>query len=190
MFHDRPGLDVNPPPKPSDRYYDDNAWICLSLLDAYELTHDPEDLSLATDAYRFTMSGRDETLGGGIYWHEDQTASKNACSSGPAMLAALSFISLPSSRITLTPPDNFTTGRVSICRIQTVWCLIHSCPERVDWQGEVYYNSATLLRAACLLYQITGDKSYIDEARRIAARLREKIRPSRGRHHSGRGNLG
>lgn len=94
MFHDRPGLDVNPPPKPSDRYYDDNAWICLSLLEAYELTHDPQDLSLATDAYRFAMSGRDEVLGGGIYWHEDQTASKNACSSGPAMLAALKFYEL------------------------------------------------------------------------------------------------
>src|SRR5206468_7732288 len=89
-YHDRPGLDVNPPPKTPDRYYDDNAWICLSLLEAYELTQDDGDLALATDAYAFLMSGEDPAnVDGGIYWHEDRPTSKNACSSGPAMLGAL-----------------------------------------------------------------------------------------------------
>ena len=94
-YHDRPGLDVNPPPKTPDRYYDDNAWISMSLLEAYQLTKDPKDLALARDAYEFLMSGEDlKTLGGGIYWHEDQTKSKNACSSGPAMVASLAFYRL------------------------------------------------------------------------------------------------
>jgi rhamnogalacturonyl hydrolase YesR len=91
-YHDLPGLDVNPAPKPPDRYYDDNAWISMSLLEAYQLTKDPKDLQLAHEAYDFLMSGEDPTtLGGGIYWHEDQTKSKNACSSGPAMVASLAF---------------------------------------------------------------------------------------------------
>src|SRR5690348_12063841 len=90
-YHDRPGLDVNPPPKSPDRYYDDNAWISVSLLEAYALTHDRRDLDLAIDAYNFAMSGEDQALGGGIYWHEDRPRSKNACSSGPAMLAALAL---------------------------------------------------------------------------------------------------
>src|SRR3954466_5022599 len=91
-YHDRPGLDVNPAPKPPDRYYDDNAWISMSLLEAYELTKDPKDLALARDAFNFAMSGEDDkSFGGGIFWHEDQTKSKNACSSGPAMLAAMRF---------------------------------------------------------------------------------------------------
>ena len=78
-YHDRPGLDVNPPPKTPDRYYDDNAWISMSLLEAYQLTKDPKDLALAQDAYNFLMSGEDlTTLGGGIYWHEDRATSKKS----------------------------------------------------------------------------------------------------------------
>jgi rhamnogalacturonyl hydrolase YesR len=94
-YHDRPGLDVNPPPKTPDRYYDDNAWISLSLLEAYDLTKDAADLKLAREAYDFALGGEDfTTFGGGIYWHEDQTKSKNACSSGPAMVAAMAFYRL------------------------------------------------------------------------------------------------
>src|SRR5947209_17784375 len=48
-YHNRPGFDVNPGPKNPDRYYDDNAWISLALLEAYDLTHDPKDLAYSTD---------------------------------------------------------------------------------------------------------------------------------------------
>lgn len=182
MFHDRPGLDVNPPPKTSDRYYDDNAWICLSLLEAYELTHDPEDLSLATDAYRFTMSGRDETLGGGIYWHEDQTASKNSCSSGPAMLAALKFYQLTKQQIYLdTAIQLYDWTRKHLQDADgLVFDSIH-VPSGSIGRAKFTYNSATLLRAACLLYQFTNDKSYIEEARRIAHACEKRfVRPEDG----------
>lgn len=58
----------------------------------YDLTHDPRDLQYATDAYNFALSGEDSTtLDGGIFWHEDRPTSKNACSSGPVMLAAMAF---------------------------------------------------------------------------------------------------
>lgn len=169
MYHDRAGLDVNPPPKSSDRYYDDNAWICLSLLEAYELTHDPQDLSLATDAYRFTMSGRDDALGGGIYWHEDRMTSKNACSSGPAMLAAIKFYQLTKE------PGYLETARQlydwTRQHLQDADGLVFDSirvPSGSIGRAKLTYNSATLLRAACLLYQITGDKAYLVEARRIA----------------------
>lgn len=168
-YHDRPGLDVNPPPKPSDRYYDDNAWICMSLLDAYELTHDPKDLALATDAYHFAMSGEDKALGGGIYWHEDQTRSKHACSSGPAMLAALKFY-----KLTKDPAYLDTAKRLyewTRKRLQDRDGLVFDSI-RVPSGGinrmKLTYNSGTLIRTACKLYQITGEKAYLDEADRIA----------------------
>lgn len=109
------GLDVNPGPKPPDRYYDDNAWISLALADAYLLTHDPQDLQLAKDAYSFVMSGEDKT-NGGIYWHEDRKDSKNACSCGPAMLAPSASTRSPATPSTSTQPKSYMNGPASISR--------------------------------------------------------------------------
>ncbi len=168
--HGVPGLDVNPPPKNPDRYYDDNAWIAIALLEAYELTRDPKDLSLATDAYNFALSGEDPTTAdGGIYWHEDQTKSKNACSSGPAMLAALSLY-----RITADPKHLATAKRLyawTRAHLQDTDGLVFdaiSIPSGKINAAKYTYNSATLLHTACLLYQITHEKPYLDEAERIA----------------------
>lgn len=168
-YHDRPGLDVNPPPKPTDRYYDDNAWICLSLLEAYELTHDQKDMDLAMDAYRFAMSGTDDALGGGIYWHEDRPTSKNACSSGPTMLAAMKLYKITKDKKYLE-----TTLRLydwTKAHLQDTDGLVFdsiAVPAGSINRAKYTYNSATLIRAACALHQATGDQQYLDEAQRVA----------------------
>ena len=168
--NNRPALDVNPPPKKPDRYYDDNAWICLSLLEAYELTKDPKDLALATDAWNFVMSGADDrTFGGGIYWHEDQTKSKNACSSGPAMLCALAFHKLTGDAKYLDITKRLYDW--TRARLQDTDGLVFdsiSVPDGTLDKRKFTYNSATLLRAACQLYQVTREQPYLEEARRIA----------------------
>jgi uncharacterized protein YyaL (SSP411 family) len=167
---DRPGLDVNPPPKPPDRYYDDNAWIALSLVEAYELTRDPKDLALATDAYDFALSGEDSaTFGGGIFWHEDQRKTKNACSSGPVMLAALRFYALDKNAKHLATARRLYEWTRK--HLQDADGLVLDSIAVDDGKldrRKFTYNSATLLRAGCLLYRITGEQPYLDEARRVA----------------------
>jgi hypothetical protein len=187
-----PGLDVNPPPKPPDRYYDDNAWISMALLEAYELTKDPKDLALASDAFNFTMSGEDDkTFGGGIFWHEDQTKSKNACSSGPAMLAAMRFHKVTGeakylaiakrlydwTRAHLQDADGLVSDSISV-------------PDgKVDGR-KFTYNSATLIHSACLLYGVTGEKAYLDEARRVAKASEKRFVRARDGAITGSGKLG
>ncbi len=83
-----PGYDVLPCPKPVDRYYDDNEWLVLALLETHAILGDAAYLDRAERAMRFVLSGRDEFLGDGIYWRESDRASKNACSNAPAALAA------------------------------------------------------------------------------------------------------
>ena len=77
-------------PGNSDKYYDDNAWMVLTFVEAYELTGERKYLYRAADAMRFVLSGWDEKLGGGIYWRENKT-SKNTCSNGPSATAALAL---------------------------------------------------------------------------------------------------
>lgn len=84
-----PGYDVLPCPKPVDRYYDDNAWMVLALVETYEILGDRKYLQWAEESLTYVLSGWDEKLGGGIYWRESDRASKNTCSNGPSAAACL-----------------------------------------------------------------------------------------------------
>jgi len=189
--HGLPGLDVNPGPKKPDRYYDDNAWIVLSLLEAYNLTHDLADLKLATDAFNFVMSGKDDSLGGGIYWHEDRKDRKHACSCGPAMLDALEFYKI-----------KHDDEDLAIAKSLYAWTQKHL----EDSDGLVFdsirvsdgsiarakfsYNSATQMRAGAMLYEITKDQAYLKEAERIAAASEKKWVDSESGIFIGNGKFG
>lgn len=81
------GYDVIPNPPAVDRYYDDNAWMALSLLESYKILHEEKLLVRAKGALDFALSGEDEKLGGGIYWRESDKASKNTCSNSPVAVA-------------------------------------------------------------------------------------------------------
>ena len=82
-----PGYDVLPGPKDVDRYYDDNAWMVLALVDTYEILKDEKYLDWAEESLRYVLSGWDDKLGGGIYWREIDKKSKNTCSNAPAAAA-------------------------------------------------------------------------------------------------------
>ena len=190
-YRDVPGFDVNPPPKKPDRYFDDNAWICRSLLETYELTHAPGDLALANDAFNFTMSGEDNALGGGIYWHEDVTRSKNTCSSGPAMLAAIELYRATGDEKYLASAKRLYDWTRS--RLQDKDGLLFDSigvPNANLNRAKLTYNSATVFQASGELYLITHERPYLDEAERIAKAAEGRfVRPSDG-IITGAGKLG
>jgi len=83
------GYDVLPTPKPLDRYYDDNAWMALALVETYEVLGDKKYLDWATGALDFALQG--EAKNGGIYWRDSDRASRNTCSNAPTAAACLSI---------------------------------------------------------------------------------------------------
>jgi len=69
----------------NDKYYDDNAWLVITFLEAYETNRNPRYLARADQTLRFVLSGWDDEAGGGIWWHQShKDGTKNACSNGPA----------------------------------------------------------------------------------------------------------
>ena len=74
----------------NDKYYDDNAWLVITFLEAYETNHDPRYLARADETLKFVLSGWDEEGGGGIWWHQlHKDGTKNACANGPAAVGCL-----------------------------------------------------------------------------------------------------
>lgn len=162
------GFDVLPAPKPVDRYYDDNAWMVLAFIEASEAARSRDYLQRAEEAFRFVLSGEDERLGGGIYWHEQSRSSKNTCVNAPAIVGALRLYQRTHKA------DYLETAR----RIYA-WANAHlqdsdglywdnislaGSVEKTKWS----YNTGLMLRANCLLYEITRRGPYLDEAERIA----------------------
>lgn len=175
------GYDVLPAPKPPDRYYDDNEWIVLAFCEAYAVTGDALYRDRAEKTLAFVMSGEDDKLGGGIYWREPERTSKNTCSNGPAAAAALRLYQLTKKS------DYLAIGRRlydwTNAHLQDTDGLyfdnvkLDGTVEKTKWS----YNTALMLRANCLLYEITQEKRYLAEAERIAKAAEARwIKPDTG----------
>ena len=170
-----------PVPKPLDRYYDDNEWVVLAMAEAYDVTADPALKVRAEQAMQFVLSGEDKKLGGGIYWREQEKTSKNTCSNGPAIAAALRLY-----QITRRPEYLVTARRLYIwtnAHLQDTDGLywdnikLNGTVEKTKWS----YNTALMLRANCLLYQETHEKPYLEEAQRLArAAEAQWVKPETG----------
>ncbi len=162
------GYDVLPHPKPLDRYYDDNMWVGLALVEAYEVTKDKAYRDKAEAVFAFILTVEDDKLGGGIYWKEKEKTSKNTCSNAPAMVLALRLFQVTHKQdymdaakrlydwtnAHLQAPDGLFWDNIRV----------DGTIEKTKWS----YNTALMLRANCLFYSLTHEKPYYEEAERIA----------------------
>jgi uncharacterized protein YyaL (SSP411 family) len=154
-----------------DKYYDDNAWLVITFLEAFETTGDPRYLTRAQETLKFVLSGWDEAGGGGIWWHQKhKDGTKNACSNGPA---AVGCVRLAKFR------DQDAAALLEYARKIVAWTIrtlqakdglfedrIVVATGEVK-RGKLTYNSALMLRALLGLYRTTGNKDYLEQARRI-----------------------
>lgn len=152
------GYDVLPCPKPVDRYYDDNAWLVLGLVEASGRLDDPALLDRARATMAYVLSGEDERLGGGIYWRESDRASKNACSNAPSAAAALALYRATGERPWLEAGSrilNWTFAHLADPEDGLLWDNINldGRIERTKWS----YNSALAIRALLLRAETAED---------------------------------
>ena len=152
------------------RFYDDNQWIAIAWLDAYNRTRERNYLDKAREIYTFMMTGYDTVSGGGLYWKEGDLSTKNTCSNGPGILVALQLY-----RITGEP------AYLKVAEELYDWTNRHlRSPEGVYYDAiklpglkidsaTYTYNTGTMLQSSVLFYTITGDENYLQEARTIAA---------------------
>jgi hypothetical protein len=156
----------------NDKYYDDNAWLVITFLEAYETTHDSRYLTRADETLKFVLSGWDEESGGGIWWHQaHKNGTKNACSNGPAAVGCLRLAKYRAGD---------TVSLVDQARKIVAWTV--SALQADDGlfddrkvvasgevkRGKLTYNSALMLRALLGLYRATGKKEYLEQAQRTA----------------------
>jgi len=164
-----------------DRFFDDNQWIGLAYMDAYGRTKEGIYLQRSEEIYRFMMTGYDTVTGGGLYWKEGDKKSKNTCSNGPGVLLALRLYQATRKAGYLDTALLLYhwTNRHLLSPRGIYYDAIRTSGGRID-SAAYTYNTGTMLQANVVLYSITGNKKYLQEARRLAdASLRTFYRNGR-----------
>nr|MDO8118512.1 glycoside hydrolase family 76 protein [Candidatus Sigynarchaeota archaeon] len=159
-----------------DRYYDDNAWVGMALIYAYEATGETSYLDLASQLFQFLKEGQDTsgnaTLDGGIYWHVTKK-SINTCSTAPAAFFCLQlsrYLDGETRTITLEMADKAIE-----------WCMraMQDPADRLFFDNlrvidghvdtrKFTYNTAMMERALLLRAQITDNATDLGHAIAIA----------------------
>lgn len=168
-----------------DKYYDDNAWMVITLLEAHELTRDNRYRARAEQALRFVLSGWDDQAGGGIWWHEGhKDGAKNTCVNAPAAVGCLRLARVSGERVARQLRDRarrlvaWTVGA-----LQADDGLFHDrviVATGAVKKGKMTYNAGLMMRAFLDLHRVTGEQKHLDEARRIARAADALINPATG----------
>lgn len=153
----------------SDRFYDDNVWLGIDFTDTYQLTKNQKYLDKATQIWNFIESGTDDLLGGGIYWCEQKKESKNTCSNAPGSVFALKLFKATNDS------TYFKKGKAlyewTKENLQDTTDFLYFDHIRLDGKigkAKFAYNSGQMMQSAALLYQLTKDPIYLEEAQNIA----------------------
>lgn len=153
----------------SSRFYDDNQWLGIALMDTYFRTKKPEYKNKADEIYRFMLTGYDDKLGGGLYWKEDEKTSKNTCSNGPGILLALQLYKASKQKKYLDMALSlYKWTNKNLRSPQGIYDDNISLKTGKIDKKAYSYNTATMLESNVYLYELTRQKQYLTEALFIA----------------------
>ncbi len=157
------------------RFYDDNATIGLDYLENYKATGRRHFLNQAERCINFDFTGESMDCGGGLFWNEeeknpeDSNYIKATCSSAFATTLALQLYMITKKDKYLAFGKRLYSWLKSNLQDPvdlTYWndVAIEGCvPNKTKWS----YNSGAMISNAVLLYRITGDKRYFNDAKKL-----------------------
>jgi rhamnogalacturonyl hydrolase YesR len=160
-----------------DRFFDDNSIVGLEFVEAYETTKNPVYLQKAEEIMLFIYKGENVVRGGGEYWVEqamnnlsDDNCTKAACSSTFATQLSLRLYKLTQKQEYLDFGLRVYTWMKK--KLQDPADLLYWNDLRIR-DGYINptkwtYNSGSMIQNAVVLYQITKNTEYLDEAKNVA----------------------
>lgn len=164
------------PGEGDERFYDDNIWVGIDMVDLYELTGDSKYLNRARLVWDFVLSGSDQAMGGGVYWKEGQK-TKNTCSTAPAAVLGAKLYKATNEQQYLDKAIDYydwVKTNLQDPEDHLYWDHAYFTDENdpnsdIQIAKQKYsYNSGQPIQAAALLYEITNEQKYLQDAQIVA----------------------
>jgi len=159
--------------KITNDYYDDMEWMALALLRMYDETADDKYLNYVQILWSDIKTGWNNTMGGGIAWRKEQKSYKNTPANAPAAILAARLFKITKDETDLEWAmkiyDFMKTNLVDEATGQ-VWDGINREGNgKIDKNWNFTYCHGVHIGAGVELYKITGDVTYLNDAKKTAA---------------------
>jgi len=158
-----------------NQYYDDMEWNAIATLRVYEATGDTRFLEASKALWDLIKPAWNERGGGGMTWKKGMEWSKNACSNGPAAIAAARLYAVLHREEDLQwAKDIYDWERKVLFDGGAIYDSINGDTGQIS-RFCLTYNQGTFIGAAVDLYKLTGDRSYIEDAVQAADYTLDKL---------------
>lgn len=146
-------------------YNDDITWMAIACARGYLATGYSAYSDLAKRNFDAMYArGWDSALGGGLWWSMGKT-NKNACINGPAAIAACLLFQISGDKLYLNKAQAIYGWERTVL-FNPANGAVHDHVRDHGHIGEktFTYNEGTFIGAADLLWKLTGDTNYLNDA--------------------------
>lgn len=155
----------------SNDFYDDMEWLALSSLRAYHATKDREFLDVTNTLWTDIKTGLNDTMGGGLAWRKSQRYYKNTPANAPAIILASRLYKLNKNEEDLQLAKTLYTWLKKTLVNPTTGFVLDGINRENNGQidhWKLTYNQGIFIGAGLELYELTKDKTYLNDAIKTA----------------------
>ena len=156
-------------------YYDDENWMTLALIRAYDLEHEEKYLDEAKTLYADIEAAWDTTCcgahPGGIWWDRPHTQKATAANAGP-VIAGVQLAARTGNAAYLTFAQKvYAYWFANMVDPTTFAVSDHVLPNGTVVKYNFTYNEGLVIGAAVALCGATNDASYLADANHVAGQV-------------------
>jgi predicted alpha-1,6-mannanase (GH76 family) len=157
----------------SSDFYDDENWMALTLMRAFDLTQERIYLDRAVTLYQDITNAWDSTSArpGGIWWDRAHSQKATASNAGP-VIAGVRLASRTGDMTHLAFARRvYDHWRATMVDPTTYQVFDHVNPDGAIVRWRFTYNEGLMIGAARELYLATGEARFLSDAHAIAAAM-------------------
>jgi predicted alpha-1,6-mannanase (GH76 family) len=153
-------------------YYDDECWMTLALIRAYDLTTNIVYLNQAQALYADVQGGWDNTCCGspvgGLWWDKAHTQKATAANAGAALAGAKLYQRTTNIAYLTFAQQVYSFWWANMVNQSTFQVCDHINPDGTKVWWKFTYNEGLMMGASVALFECTGTTTYLNNAHNIA----------------------
>jgi predicted alpha-1,6-mannanase (GH76 family) len=153
-------------------FYDDECWMTLALIRAYDFTANPVYLNQARALYADVQGGWDTSccgpVKGGVWWNKAHTQKATAANAGAALAGARLYQRTTNTAYLTFAQQVYSFWWNNMVNHSTFQVCDHIDPDGTKVWWKFTYNEGLMIGASVALYEATGSIVYLNNAHNLA----------------------